>query len=245
MTSISQRFYKMQQSSDSPGFCDLHMKMGGSSYPSTKAHDSQQSPSDYSAAFVHIAQLARKIAPLTVMVWSPNSGPKRALQYYPGDEWVDWVGSSLYNFPDAPQAPDYKDKLTGWVTMLRKLGKPGMIADMGCSEHYAINNELVQAKASGTPKVQAWMDLSMADKSVCLERTFDIIEAEYPEIRALVWFDIDKDADWRIDSSPQELETFARRAASPRYLGARSTNAVLGNSPVNTIPYIQTVGLLP
>ncbi|ASJ70996.1 glycoside hydrolase family 26 protein [Granulosicoccus antarcticus] len=212
-----------------PWFLRFAHEMEGSSYPWTKAHDSRQSPSDYAAAFVHIAQLARKIAPLTVMVWSPNSGSKRALQYYPGDEWVDWVGSSLYNFPDAPQAPDHKDKLTGWVDMLRKLDKPGMIAEMGCSEHYTISKELVQAKAPGTPKVQAWMDLTMADKSVCLERTFDIIEAEYPEIRALVWFDIDKDADWRIDSSPQALKTFARRAASPRYLGADSTNDVLEN----------------
>lgn len=215
-----------------PWFLRFAHEMEGSTYPWTSDHDSRQSPSEYAAAFRHIAELARRIAPLTIMVWSPNSGSSRSLQYYPGADWVDWVGGSLYNFPDAPQAPDHQDKLEGWVTMLRKLGKPGMIAEMGCAEHYTLTEEIVEAKIPGTPELQSWMDLTMADKSACLERTFDVIETEYPEILALVWFDIDKDADWRIDSSAQALKTFARRVASPRYLGAHSTESAPLAEPI-------------
>lgn len=213
-----------------PWFLRFAHEMEGSSYPWASAFDKRQSPADYAAAFRHVARMARKLAPLSVMVWSPNSGSNRALQYFPGADWVDWVGGSLYNFPDAPQAPDHPDKLEGWGWMLRKLGKPGMIAEMGCAEHYTISEELVRKKSAGTPVLQSWMDLTMADKSVCLERTFDAIEADYPEIRALVWFDINKDADWRIDSSEKALETFSRRVASPRYVGARVGKGINDNS---------------
>ncbi len=207
---------------DQPWFLRFAHEMEANTYPWASAVDARQSPSDYTAAFRHVASLARRIAPKTVIVWSPNSGSANALRYFPGVAWVDWVGASLYNFPDAPQDPDHHDKLEGWVAMLRKLDKPGMIAEMGCAENYTITQERVDKQVPGTPALKSWMDLTMADKSVCLERTFDLIEAEYPEILALVWFDIDKDADWRIDSSAASLKTFARRASSTRYLGART-----------------------
>lgn len=203
-----------------PWFLRFAHEMEARTYPWTKAVDARQSPSDYAAAFRHVSELARKIAPKTVVVWSPNSGSSNAERYYPGSEWVDWIGASLYNFPGAPQAPDHHDKLDGWTRMLRKLGKPGMIAEMGCAEHYTISEERLRTRAPGTPALESWMDLSMADKSVCLDRTFDAIEARYPDILALVWFDINKDADWRIDSSDKALQTFRHRVASPRYQGA-------------------------
>ena len=207
---------------DQPWFLRFAHEMEAGTYPWASAVDARQSPSDYTAAFRHVASLARRIAPKTVIVWSPNSGSANALRYFPGAAWVDWVGASLYNFPDAPQDPDHRDKLEGWVAMLRQLDKPGMIAEMGCAEHYTITQERVDRRVPGTPALRSWMDLTMADKSVCLDRTFDLIEAEYPEILALVWFDIDKDADWRIDSSPASLPTFASRAVKTRYLGART-----------------------
>ncbi len=77
-----------------PWFLRFAHEMEGNTYPWTSAVDPRQSPSDYAAAFRHVAEMAREIAPLTVMVWSPNSGSTRALQYFPGAEWVDWVGGS-------------------------------------------------------------------------------------------------------------------------------------------------------
>ena len=207
---------------DEPWFLRFAHEMEGGTYPWAEAVDRRQTAARYAAAFRHVADLARVIAPKTLMVWSPNSGSVRARRFWPGDESVDWIGGSLYNFPGAPQDPDHPDKLGGWMPMVRELGKPSMIAEMGCAESYTVTAGAIAAGGPDAPRLRDWMDLDMADKSACLERTFDVIERRYPDIRALVWFDIDKegDADWRLDSSPGARATFERRIADPRYVGA-------------------------
>ncbi len=57
-------------------------------------------PEDFIAAFRHVATLAREHAPNVAMLWSPNSTSSWNINmddYYPGDEYVDWVGCSLYS----------------------------------------------------------------------------------------------------------------------------------------------------
>ena len=54
---------------------------------------------DFIAAYRHIASLARAQAPRAALLFSPNysSGNKVDMDvYYPGDEYVDWLGVSLY-----------------------------------------------------------------------------------------------------------------------------------------------------
>ena len=202
----------LEQAADfgEPWFLRFAHEMEDDFYPWTTGFDRRQSAASYVAAFRRVAALAREIAPRTLMVWSPNGGSRRARARWPGDDVVDWIGGSLYSFPDAPQDPDHDDKLGGWVPMVRRYAKPAMIAEMGCSE----------PRAGEPARLARWMDPAMRDKTRCLERTFDVIEARYPEIRALVWFDIDKDADWRVASSESARRVFARRLADPRYLGA-------------------------
>ena len=45
------------------------------------------------------------------------------------------------------------------------------------------------------------------------------LPAEYPRVRAVVWFDQDKEADWRFNSSPASLAAFKQVAQSPLYQG--------------------------
>ncbi|KAI8837569.1 glycoside hydrolase superfamily [Chytridium lagenaria] len=75
-------------------------------------------PIEYKNAFVKMATAIRQYTNLTAMVWAPNIGiqypfnanigegsaPKPAPDdpyepFYPGDEWVDWVGLSIYFYP--------------------------------------------------------------------------------------------------------------------------------------------------
>lgn len=45
-----------------------------------------------------VARVMREEAPNVAMVWTPNSVPVTNIQeYYPGDEYVDWVGVNLYS----------------------------------------------------------------------------------------------------------------------------------------------------
>jgi len=57
---------------------------------------------DYNAyieAFRYVSHIMKNNAPNVAMVWSPNdiSAKDRSYdQYYPGDEYVDWIGISTY-----------------------------------------------------------------------------------------------------------------------------------------------------
>ncbi len=57
-------------------------------------------PATYRAKFALIARVVREEAPNVALVWSPNFvGDAPMDDYYPGDEWVDWVGVNLYHDP--------------------------------------------------------------------------------------------------------------------------------------------------
>ncbi len=59
----------------------------------------QAEPEEYKAAFRYVAEYFKSRNSNVAMVWSPNHTPNWYIDiddYYPGDEWVDWVGVSLY-----------------------------------------------------------------------------------------------------------------------------------------------------
>ncbi|MFM8594012.1 MAG: endoglucanase, partial [Chloroflexota bacterium] len=37
----------------------------------------------------------------------------------------------------------------------------------------------------------------------------DAIPLAFPQVRAMVWFDEDKECDWRVNSSPSSLDAFS------------------------------------
>ena len=56
-------------------------------------------PAEYTAAYNHIAAIARRLAPKAELVWAPNYASAWNVDmadFYPKDEYVDWVGVSLY-----------------------------------------------------------------------------------------------------------------------------------------------------
>ncbi|MGX8698501.1 MAG: S-layer homology domain-containing protein [bacterium] len=56
-------------------------------------------PEAYRAAFVKFARVFREVSPETPLIWAPNFYPSDGVEdYYPGDEWVDYVGVSSYFF---------------------------------------------------------------------------------------------------------------------------------------------------
>lgn len=54
-------------------------------------------PELYKAKFRLVARIMREEAPNVAMVWAPNFVGADYMPYYPGDEWVDWVGVSAYH----------------------------------------------------------------------------------------------------------------------------------------------------
>jgi hypothetical protein len=135
-------------------------------------------------------------------VWSPlATGPEdgRLTQSYPGDAYVDWVG--LDGFNEGTTRPDsiWRDFASifcpAYTAILALTDRPIMIPEMASAEE-------------GGDKA-TWVTDAFATQ----------LPSYFPNIRAVVWFNRDKEADWRIDSSPASLAAFREILANPYLQG--------------------------
>ena len=132
-------------------------------------------------------------------VWSPNwnSSPadpwNRMEAYYPGDEYVDWVGVSGYNLNQESPATLF-DPVYGAYSAR----KPIMITEVGAKDH------------GGTSK-EDWI------------RDFAAYVEQRPAIGGVVWFDTDThdayDENWRVDSRQESAAAYRAMAAGTRFSG--------------------------
>ncbi len=167
-------------------------------------------PADYVRAWRHVVHLFRQEGATNVRwVWSPNVtgyGVARFERFYPGDRWVDWVGLDGYNWGS--------HKSSGWRSFrdvfyrsYRRLvdttAKPVMIAETGSPEQ-------------GGNKA-AWIRSGLRRD----------IPRLMPRVRAMVWFDREKEADWRVNSSTASLGAFRGAVLSRRFaLSGKQLSAI-------------------
>ena len=158
---------------------------------------------DYIAAWRHVVSIFRDAGATNVLwVWSPYvecSGACPFANFYPGDAWVDWVALDGYNHASIDDVP--------WLSVSEIFGssyddlteltnKPVMIAETASTE-------------VGGDKA-AWITQGLLSD----------VPTRLPRVRALVWFQRDKETDWRVNSSPAALEAFRSVADNPLYAGS-------------------------
>ncbi len=147
-------------------------------------------PDKFIQAFRFVADTVRKEAPNVAMVFSPNDVSAVGLNYemfYPGDQYVDWVGVSAYinrNFRGKAETDqvtqsiylvgDYANPIAQLEAIVNTYGdrKPIMISEMGAENFNT---------ASGQDFTQ-WAKVQM-------ERAYYYIPMVYPQIKAIYYFD--------------------------------------------------------
>jgi endoglucanase len=94
-------------------------------------------PEDYVAAYRRMIEICRTEAPNINVLWSPL-GLETASDYYPGDDYVDLVGLSIFGYEPwdmkvlgAPQ--DYAELLTQRYDEVKEFNKPVVVAEVGYS----------------------------------------------------------------------------------------------------------------
>jgi hypothetical protein len=148
----------------------------------------------YVAAYRHIHDMfVAAGATNVVWAWCPNvtdteGGNRTTMDYYPGDAYVDWTGVDGYN---------WGTKNGGWQSfhqvfhdiypLLAAKKKPILIGEMASGE------------AGG-------------DKAKWIDAIIPTLRTEFPLIKGVVWFDINKEEDWRISSSAGSEAAFIRMA---------------------------------
>ncbi|MDH3022477.1 glycosyl hydrolase [Gordonia alkanivorans] len=174
-----------------PVFLRFAQEMNGDWYPwSVGVHGN--TPAEYREAFRRMRKIIEGEGASSVsFVWAPNvitEGTSDFSDSYPGTDVVDCLGLDGYNWGVSPgHRWQSADKLfSSSLDALARLspGRPILITEVGCAD-------------GATPNLKAeWI----AD-------FFRVIESA-PNVLGFVWFQMDKERDWRFNSSPASTESF-------------------------------------
>lgn len=156
-----------------PVMIRLMHEMNGGWYPWGVAVNGN-SPALYVKAWRHVHRIfdgagARNVS----WIWSINNLERIAGEdhdidaYYPGDDWVDWVSTSGFNWGTAyswsswrTAEPLYRDT----YRQLVRFGKPIMISEIGTTGEGG-------------------------DARTWIRQTFQSLRADFPKLRAVLWYD--------------------------------------------------------
>jgi Glycosyl hydrolase family 26 len=171
-------------------------EMNGNWYPWAGGVNGN-TPADYVAAWRHTHSIFAKAGAANVRwVWSPNAENVPATNafehYYPGAAYVDVLAMDGYNW--GAQFPQYG----GWRSFASIFAAPyARLARLGSQPIWVA--ETASSSVGG-------------DKASWVRHM--LLSVGFPRLRAIVWFDVDKEQDWRL-SSP------ARAAGVVKQLQAR------------------------
>jgi hypothetical protein len=197
-----------------PYFLRFAAEMNGYWFPWSELTNGNKA-GQYVQAWRHVHDIFTKQGATNVTwVWSPNivfPGNIPLQELYPGSSYVDWVGIDGYNWGSIgrghqPQSFSQIFQKTYTILVGMSLHKPMMIAETGST-----NQQVNKA---------AWITDAF---SVQLPKNF-------PEVKAFVWFNQNKETDWRIESSASAQTAFANAMASSQY--AANSYASLNVSPI-------------
>jgi hypothetical protein len=234
-----------------------------------------QQPTEFLTLWKRVWTEVKRLAPETSFMWAPSSGngypygepnPNTAdyalldtnndgfvdnqddpyLSFYPGDEYVDWVGMSVYHYGSSwpwqdnvrPNAEKFETFINGggfYKTYTQDKRKPFGIAETAATFH----TEMPRGDGELSIKQTWW-------RQYLTNQTF--LES-YPMIKLICIFEFQKfeeltNRDFRITNNTQILESFLRDFSNVKtfYLLANSTGSIESNlgtpsSSCNQISY--------
>jgi hypothetical protein len=161
-------------------------------------------PEEYIAAWQHIVVTFRNQGADNVSwVWCPNASAfldGEAQKFYPGDDFVNWTCADGYNWAPGRAGDDYrsfKEIFGGFYSWAAMQKKPIMVGEFGVQER------------------------NPGDKAQWITDAREAIKSDFPLLRAVVYFNSNKDYDWRLTTSDSAVEAFKQMANDPRFnLGA-------------------------
>lgn len=160
-------------------------------------------PANFVAAWRHVVDVIRSAGATNVkFVWSANvdNGSYPFAAYFPGDDYVDYVGLDGYNWGTAGVGVNKWQSLeqvfaSSYAQLTTISTKPVIVTEISSSE-------------IGGDKA-AWIR----------EGLLKTIPQKMPRVQAVVWFDRNQEEDWRIDSSEASLQAYREVVASSLYGG--------------------------
>jgi hypothetical protein len=194
-------------------FVRFAAEMNGDWEPWSRWHNGNE-PRHYVRAWRHVVRIFRTVGATNVKwVWAPNEVFPRGTpleDLYPGDEWVDWVGFSAYNWGSSRGFESWTEMIPLYrptVLALQSIApsKPVMVAET--------------ASVSGG-----------GDKAAWIRNGFSLLPIVLPEVRAVVWFNhraqfgAGRVADWRIEEDSSTLGAYREVVTRSTYGASQLTD---------------------
>jgi hypothetical protein len=193
-------------------------------------------PERFRDAYRHIIQIARDEGASNI-TWVfhvdgndiPDEEWNRLEQYYPGDEWIDWLGVSVYGAGDPmddewPQLRDGMDKVYPRLAALSP-DKPIALLEFGVTSGNPLGNQAEWAEAALT----------------------DLVAFRWPRLIGFSWWnekwenddDPSHDTNMRVQDNPDLAAVFQRLVGSePKVLG-RVYQPPIPLSPITEEPAVE------
>ncbi len=174
-----------------PLFLRFAHEMNGNWYPWDGEHNGGAAGAEkYKNAWHYIYNVRKSTGAENVfLVWCPNNASLPGdpwndfAVYYPGDQYVDWVGLDGYNWGYSGWQ-SFDEIFSGAYRQLTALtARPLMIG------------EFASAEQGG-------------DKAAWIAEALNKIDSTYTGVKLFCWFNIDKERDWRLGSSDSAEAAF-------------------------------------
>ena len=161
-------------------------------------------PEDFIAAWKHVVDRFRAVgADNVIWIWSPHPAYKMFDEYYPGEDYVDWIGVGTLNYGTvAPWSQwwTFDEIFAKHYELLAKYNKPIIISEFG-------------SLAVGGDRAE-WFNEALND-----------FPKRYPGVKSLVFFHCSSDAtttyqtlNWYFKDDPEILKIVKRTTSAwPNY----------------------------
>jgi len=171
-------------------------------------------PQRFIAKWRSVAGIMRELAPNVIMVWCPFATPQRTIaDYYPGDEWVDWVGVNIYSVHHydgdiAKPALDDPRELLRYVYDLYADRKPIAICEYAATHYCA---------ACGQDVTEFGLRQ--------MTRLYESLPTQFPRVKMINWFCVDAvgaglaSNNYSLTHSSAFLERYRELIDDPYFLG--------------------------
>ena len=136
-------------------------------------------------------------------VWCPNAtafrqqDDRNAPAYYPGDDYVDWICADGYNWAPGRKGDQWRSFESIYQDFYEwgiARGKPLMVGEYGAQER------------------------NPGEKAQWITDAREALKTKFRGIKAVVYFDANKDHDWRMTTSPQTLAAFRAMGNDPWFM---------------------------
>ncbi len=198
-----------------PIFIRFAHEMNGNWYPWSEQINGNSS-GQYVQMWQHVHDIftAQGVTNVT-WAWTPmntdeNGQLGNLAHYYPGDAYVDWVGIDGYNWGTSQTWSHWQNFADIFYNAYYEIA--------GITQKPMMIGETASTEVGGNKAT--WISDTLQN----------FIPNMFPKIKALIWFNENKEQDWRIESSARSQTSFSRYINN----GIYSTN-LFGNISISPI----------